>query len=670
MIKVFNLFSRFYTLSILLAAVVLFVCLETAIYFKRRQIDTDFKQEVLADGEAFSNNFIEKISKDFDSSTDGIIAYVKAHKGEIDSIAFSRFLQQLRVSSESIDVLNLVVDSTIKYVEPLAGNEEALNLYLPSQKDVWDFTISGLKEGKGVVIGPTQLVQGGVGILYKKPIFIDGVYWGLAASVFNLDTLLNHFVRPFAVRDHEMSILMMSNFPTNEKASLIWGDSSIFSNRQAVLRRKAIHNATLDFAFLPKAEASDVTWLRYVEIYGVLGILLTTILVLFNVNRRRWSIERLKVNELKLRTIYDNTFVGVSIFNDEGQRTFSNRRACEILGYALSDLLGAHFSKVVHPEDAPKAAHIFSQLLSGQTAHYDGELRVINKLSQQVIWIHVNFSMFPAAFRAKDEAIIVTYQDITAQKAIEERLKDLNASKNRLFSIVAHDLKSPLNAIKGLLQLANQESISHEEFRMVLSKLQDRVDNAGVLLGDLLDWAQNDSGLIAPMLSEINLQDIANQVIQTQSGVAEAKRISLVNKIDARIVAWADPYMVNTIMRNLIANAIKYSFELDRITLDAHLTSEGFVEVAVHDTGIGLTAEEATNIFDFAGKSSKDGTKGEKGTGLGLSLCKELVEKQGGKLSVESSLAAGTTFSFSLSTQLVGSSLSTPLTLPENRGAH
>ncbi len=233
------------------------------------------------------------------------------------------------------------------------------------------------------------------------------------------------------------------------------------------------------------------------------------------------------------------------------------------------------------------------------------------------------------------------------QKAEEERI--LNANKDKLFSIIAHDLRSPFTALLGLTQMLETmlDDMSMEEIKELVSALNNSATNIYKLLENLLNWARLQLGSFKISPEQINLFEIAVSVVNALSEPARQKEISLVNKVGKKTSAFADKHTVETIIRNLVNNAIKFTKAGGTITIKATKKNDT-VEVTIADTGIGMSEQLIADLFKVNKKVSRPGTNQEAGTGLGLILVKDLVEKNGGKIWVKSEVNKGSEFHFTL----------------------
>lgn len=238
------------------------------------------------------------------------------------------------------------------------------------------------------------------------------------------------------------------------------------------------------------------------------------------------------------------------------------------------------------------------------------------------------------------------------QKQLQEqtkRLEELNASKDKFFSIVSHDLQSPFEDLLHFTEFIaeNFAHCSPEEVEEIVSTLRNTVGNLYELLKNLFTWASVQRGKMEYYPQFINVQEIVERNMTLFRANAEYKHVMLKNLIKHELPAYADAGAVYAIVRNLISNALKFTEPEGKVTIDA-MPEDQYITISVADTGIGMEKEDVATLFRIDTKYQRVGTAGEEGTGLGLILCKELVEQSGGMLSLVSELGQGTTVTFSL----------------------
>jgi signal transduction histidine kinase/ligand-binding sensor domain-containing protein len=239
-------------------------------------------------------------------------------------------------------------------------------------------------------------------------------------------------------------------------------------------------------------------------------------------------------------------------------------------------------------------------------------------------------------------------QKILLEKSVAiktSELQELNVSKDKFFSIIAHDLKNPFQAIIGFSEMLKEEMKSGDiaTSENYAGLINTSANQTFRLLENLLEWANSQRGKITFNPVSINLRELVNEEFGVLSDMAKGKNIVLKSSFDDNLSFIADKNMINTILRNLISNAIKFTHKNGRVEVMA-MISNNQVEISVSDNGIGMTNETMAKLFRLDGNLSTRGTENEKGTGLGLFLCKEFVEKHGGKIWVESESGKGSIF--------------------------
>lgn len=227
----------------------------------------------------------------------------------------------------------------------------------------------------------------------------------------------------------------------------------------------------------------------------------------------------------------------------------------------------------------------------------------------------------------------------------KDELKVINADKDKFFSIIAHDLKSPFTAFLGTTSMLSEDydEFSDGERKELINSINATAKNIYGLLDNLLDWAQIQTGKLEFKLTEINISELLNSIIELLMPLARAKNIKVENQISDFTEIICDPNMFSTVIRNLFSNAIKFTKESGVITFSDEFIGNEYIFV-LSDTGIGMSQDEINEITDQENHSTRLGTNKEKGTGLGLKLTKELVAKHNGTMKIESVPGTGTTF--------------------------
>lgn len=288
------------------------------------------------------------------------------------------------------------------------------------------------------------------------------------------------------------------------------------------------------------------------------------------------------------------------------------------------------------------------------------EARTIMQIASLVIFLLISLAAW-AFYRKhrftrmvnrllKEEKSKVQHQNrelhhINAQLNIsQEELRNLNATKDKLFSIISHDLKAPLNSLMGFIDVLKQDfkTFNHDEVNHFATQMERSVESVQMLLNNLLQWSANQSGKLRFEPEKIEVQKIVEENAQLAQEQARNKGIRIETKIDA-INFMADYNMISLVVRNLLNNAIKFTPFGGTVTVSAENKDKG-IRIAVSDTGIGMTQEQIDRLFKEKTHFSNQGTNREKGFGLGLILAREFVLRHGGEISVDSKQGKGTSF--------------------------
>ncbi|HTF19453.1 MAG TPA: tetratricopeptide repeat-containing sensor histidine kinase [Chryseolinea sp.] len=246
--------------------------------------------------------------------------------------------------------------------------------------------------------------------------------------------------------------------------------------------------------------------------------------------------------------------------------------------------------------------------------------------------------------RRQINTLLLQHQEEMEKRS--EELERLNQVKDKFFSIISHDLRSPVNALSGLLDLLDKGAVSASELPKHIKELKARFNHTRTLLNNLLDWTLLQMDKLSVQAAKIDVYNIVEENIQLLSAV-QSKDIRLINEVPRNAIGFADSNTINLVIRNLITNAIKFTNDGGTVRIAAREKDAEWL-VSVKDNGVGINNEVMKILFDKTAPYTTRGTANEKGTGLGLILCKEFVEKNGGRIWVESEDGKGSTFFFTL----------------------
>lgn len=247
--------------------------------------------------------------------------------------------------------------------------------------------------------------------------------------------------------------------------------------------------------------------------------------------------------------------------------------------------------------------------------------------------------------QVKDLALI----EIEQRKIVEESLKLANQSKDKFISIMAHDIKNPLGVIQSVSDflLKSSDNLEKDELKEFLNGMYQSSKKLNALINDLLVWARSQNGQLTINKTDNNLNDLIIEEINFLYNSALNKSIALINNVSNDIILTVDKNMIQTTVRNLVSNAIKFTNKGGKIIIDAEKQQDCYI-VSVKDDGVGISDVNKQKLFNLGESISTQGTNEESGTGLGLLLCKEFIELHKGKIWVESELGKGSKFNFSI----------------------
>jgi PAS domain S-box-containing protein len=339
------------------------------------------------------------------------------------------------------------------------------------------------------------------------------------------------------------------------------------------------------------------------------------------------------------------------LFANQAFLTYRKKNREQVVGHTITEVLGQEaFTNHVKEK--------VDECLQGQNVSYQAQFTYPDLGKRQV-----EISYTPI----RDEnqgitSVVAVIRDITEytriQKDLDEtarqlaqknrELEELNTSKDKFFSIIAHDLRNPLTSFISFGEMLHDvSSLDKDTFNRLTSEFRSSASYLLTLLDNLLTWARIQRGLIISDPFPLELNEVVGLCMRQVLPAAQAKRIEIHNLVSPEILVMADYYMLDRVIHNLLTNAVKFSNFDSTIEICAEQQGE-MIKAFVSDTGIGIPPEILPDLFKIGIKNSQPGTAGEKGTGIGLILCKEFIEKNLGKIWVESIPNKGSIFFFTL----------------------
>ncbi len=384
-----------------------------------------------------------------------------------------------------------------------------------------------------------------------------------------------------------------------------------------------------------------------------------------DITERKQAEEQLKIQKRFFEQIFSQSSVSTQILDKDGWCERINPKLSEIFGVKPEHIEGKVYN-IFKDEGIRQGGvlpHLEKVFKQGKTAEWEvffdlgiaSESQQIEVAEKKKVW-YQNW-----AYPIFDEMnnlthVIIQHSDITERKQAEEglreneiRLRELNATKDKFFSIIAHDLKSPFNSILGLSNLL-VEQIQEKDFNGIeeyAGIIRDSSQRAMDLLMNLLEWSRSQTGRMEFNPEYIEIIGLINDATELHFDAAQQKSISISLEIPRKTLVFADKAMIATILRNMISNAVKFTHPGGQIIISSE-QKENELWITITDNGVGIKKTNLEKLFRLDQNLSTLGTKNEKGTGLGLLLCKEFVEKHGGQIRIESEPGKGSTFGFSI----------------------
>jgi PAS domain S-box-containing protein len=345
-----------------------------------------------------------------------------------------------------------------------------------------------------------------------------------------------------------------------------------------------------------------------------------------------------------------------AIIHKKGLIVDANKACLEFAGTDdEKQIIGRSAIDFVHPDSKELALERIKKILEfnepagfvqEKFITFSGEIRLVETMGVPFI-------------QDGEQMIQVVFYDVTKHIISEQELKEnqkklaeLNATKDKFFSLIAHDLKNPFHQIMGFTDILNEnvENYDCAQIRSVLQYINSAASGAYRLLENLLQWSRSQTGRIEYKPENISVFDVVMTTIDFFQAACKNKEISISQTVEPDLQLIADREMLETILRNLLSNAIKFSQRKGKIIISAS-SDETSITLTVKDFGVGMSAEQIQKLYQIDQSHSTEGTENEPGTGLGLILTKEFVHKNGGTLRCESEKNKGTSFSIKFSKQ-------------------
>ena len=369
-----------------------------------------------------------------------------------------------------------------------------------------------------------------------------------------------------------------------------------------------------------------------------------------DVTQRKLAEQARLDSEERFRLMFQNAPMPYQSLDELGNFLDVNQAFLDALGYSREELIGKNFGDVLHPDWKDHFKENFPKFKAvGEILGVEFEMI---KQDGSTILVFFNGKIQKDG-QGRFQRTHCIFQDVSEQRRTEqalresrEELKALLANKDMFFSIIAHDLRSPLSGLLGLANMVTEDDggLSPKDFREVAKVFGMTVSNVFSLLENLLVWARMQRGMTAFEPAPCSLREVIAKNTTLFRTLATQKEITLNNSVSPKLLVHADLNMLDSVIRNLLSNALKFTDRGGTVEVRAMEQDACWVTVAVQDSGVGMDHETLNGLFVLPGKTNSRGTERERGSGLGLLLCKEFVEQHGGRIWAESAPGLGSTF--------------------------
>lgn len=397
---------------------------------------------------------------------------------------------------------------------------------------------------------------------------------------------------------------------------------------------------------------------------NIIKVIFSSIIILLTINFfiKHYTIERKRAEESEARykSIYENSTIGLYRTTPDGKILLTNPWLVKRLGYSSFEELvnrnlenegfeptydRKHFIKLLETNGEVKGLEAVWKCFDGTNFYVRESARAIRDENGNILYF--DGSVEDITENKLAEAELIKAKEISEENA--KKLHQLNDDKDRFITIISHDLKSPFNALLGFLSLLTNNLHKYEisKIERQLNIISTSANNVYKLLEEILLWAQSQSGKLPYNPLYLSFSEICDEVLSELKLFADNKNIQINKFVPDNLSVYADLYMLKTILRNIISNAVKFTGKNGNVIIETE-PGKYFVTVKVIDSGTGIAPERLQNLFNYSQIMSDKGTENETGTGLGILICKEFINKHGGKLWVESEVGKGSKFNFTL----------------------
>lgn len=600
--------------------------------------------------------------------TQGLV-HIISYQGNISPELFNALTSRAMKDNPNIRNVALAPGNVVSMVYPYIGNELVIGLKYEENEGQRESVFKAMETKKPLLAGPVELVQGGIALIERSPVFIESdsldSYWGMVSIVAHINTIIN---QADLEDSEEFTFLILGKDGKGIHGDPIWGNSLVLEMDPVILE-VAIPGGNWTLMAVPKFGWQKES--SFNSLYFLLGFLNTLFLAFFlviliqrnksirlknialnqTVEERNRISEALSVSELKYRNLIEEMRDVVVVIDQNGMITYCSPSISAFSGYSVDEFEGSFWRNfIVDTIDGKSKDEIADSIILEKYERL--ELVFIPKsgfpfyieVSIRTIKISDDFINFHCVLRNINERKLMEVELVKSKEAAEAA----NRMKSSFLANMSHEVRTPMNAILGfsdLLIRSNPDEYETKEYLEVIHNSSYQLLN---LINDIIDISLIESGQLKISYSSFKIKRILNQVIGLQKMAASQKGLLLKTELkdaDAMDVEiFSDENRLIQIINNLVGNAIKFTTE-GSVTIGFNLSKHDIL-FFVRDTGIGIPNEYIDVIFERFRQVDERYSRKYGGTGLGLSICKSVVEMMGGTISVESEPGKGSVFYF------------------------
>lgn len=564
----------------------------------------------------------------------GIESYIVARQGKVDKQEMQKILALIYERGPYFRNIGIAPDNEVSMVYPLEGNEAAIGLRYQDNPKQWPAVQKIIESKQGLLAGPLNLIQGGRGLIYRTPVFIDQAYWGMLSTVIDADRIFNLLDQKAS---DSTQIALRGKDASGMQGEVFYGDPALF-DASPILLRISVPGGEWRMAFKETTNASELATILYI-LFGILAVvmaLVSSFLIRMWINRNLLTSLKVQVNQRTRELKQSNTLLesvlssaqsfAIIALSPEGVIRLFNSGAERMLGYHKDELIGkASFSICFYEYQSEKKLFEILKKDAFKTVempykHKNGERIDVQLVLSPIKSVENNHGGY-----------LAIAEDITERTRIDRM-------KNEFLSTVSHELRTPLTAISGALGLirGGVAGALPDTLNKMLDVAYKNSQRLNLLINDLLDMEKLLAGKMRFDHKAHVVSDLLAQAVESNQSYADQYQVHLeFTACEQDLNILVDASRFAQIMSNLLSNAAKYSPRGGTVKINA-IREAGRVRISVKDEGEGIPEEFHSRIFQKFSQADSSDSRQKGGTGLGLAITRELVERMHGEIGFES----------------------------------